>query len=162
MRDNEAVRQLIERMVGRQRFRVGDIQRGEVLGRRLVAEPDHAPAVLGQADGFADRGVPAALGFAQQEGPLVQALGRDVAMAERQIRQLADQRGGRAVFIACDDPIDRADDALLDIVGFTLLQRGCRNEERAAVFAIFEGALRLGAVAITVSQVRIHAAVVIK
>ena len=28
--------------------------------------------------------------------------------------------------------------ALLDIVGFTLLQRGCRNEERGAVFAIFE------------------------
>ena len=33
----------------------------------------------------------------------MQALGRDVAMAEREIRQLADQRGGRAVFIACDD-----------------------------------------------------------
>lgn len=35
--------------------------------------------------------------------------------------------------------------ALLDIVGFTLLQRGCRNEERGAVFAIFEGAVGIGA-----------------
>lgn len=30
--------------------------------------------------------------------------------------------------------------ALLDIVGFTLLQRGCRNEERGAIFALLEGA----------------------
>lgn len=30
--------------------------------------------------------------------------------------------------------------ALLDIVGFTLLQRGCRNEERGSIFALFEGA----------------------
>jgi len=35
--------------------------------------------------------------------------------------------------------------ALLDIVGFTLLQLGCRNEERGAVFAIFEGAVGIGA-----------------
>ena len=35
--------------------------------------------------------------------------------------------------------------ALLDIVGFTLLQRGCRNEERASVFAIFEGTVGLSA-----------------
>lgn len=35
--------------------------------------------------------------------------------------------------------------ALLDIVGFTLLQRGCRNEERGAVFALFEGAVGVGA-----------------
>lgn len=34
--------------------------------------------------------------------------------------------------------------ALLDIVGFTLLQRGCRNEERGSVFAIFEGAVGIG------------------
>ncbi len=30
--------------------------------------------------------------------------------------------------------------AVLDVVGFTILQRGCRNKERAAVFALFEGA----------------------
>jgi hypothetical protein len=35
--------------------------------------------------------------------------------------------------------------ALLDIVGFTLLQRGSRNEERGAVFALFEGAVGIGA-----------------
>ncbi|MBI2762319.1 MAG: MFS transporter [Chloroflexi bacterium] len=35
--------------------------------------------------------------------------------------------------------------ALLDIVGFTLLQRGCRNEDRGAVFAIFEGATAVSA-----------------
>jgi hypothetical protein len=35
--------------------------------------------------------------------------------------------------------------ALLDIVGFTLLQRGSRNEERGAVFALFEGAVGVGA-----------------
>jgi MFS family permease len=35
--------------------------------------------------------------------------------------------------------------ALLDIIGFTLLQRGCRNEERGPVFAIFEGAVGIGA-----------------
>lgn len=29
--------------------------------------------------------------------------------------------------------------AILDVVGYTLLQRGCRNHERAAVFALFEG-----------------------
>ncbi len=34
--------------------------------------------------------------------------------------------------------------ALLDIIGFTLLQRGCRNEERGSVFAIFEGAIGIG------------------
>lgn len=35
--------------------------------------------------------------------------------------------------------------ALLDIIGFTLLQRGCRNEERGPVFAMFEGAVGIGA-----------------
>jgi MFS family permease len=35
--------------------------------------------------------------------------------------------------------------AILDIIGFTLLQRGCRNEERGPVFAIFEGAVGIGA-----------------
>lgn len=35
--------------------------------------------------------------------------------------------------------------ALLDIVGFTLLQRSCRNQERGAVFALFEGATALSA-----------------
>jgi hypothetical protein len=34
----------------------------------------------------------------------MQALGRETARAEREIRQLAYARGGRAVFIACDDP----------------------------------------------------------
>ena len=32
----------------------------------------------------------------------MQALGRDTSQAEREIRQLAGERGGRAVFIACD------------------------------------------------------------
>lgn len=34
----------------------------------------------------------------------MQALGRDTTRAAREIRQFADERGGRAVFIACDDP----------------------------------------------------------
>lgn len=34
----------------------------------------------------------------------MQALGRNTAEAEREIRQLDDARGGRAVFVACDDP----------------------------------------------------------
>lgn len=34
----------------------------------------------------------------------MQAFGRDVDRAERDIRRLHDERGGRAVFIACDDP----------------------------------------------------------
>ena len=37
--------------------------------------------------------------------------------------------------------------ALLDTVGFTLLQRGCRNDERGAVFALFEGATAVSAAA---------------
>jgi hypothetical protein len=32
----------------------------------------------------------------------IQALGRDIARAEREIRRLTDARGGKAVFIACD------------------------------------------------------------
>ncbi len=35
--------------------------------------------------------------------------------------------------------------ALLDVVGFTLLQRGCRNDERAAVFGAFEASVGIGA-----------------
>lgn len=34
----------------------------------------------------------------------MQALGRDVAGAEREIRRLTDEGGGRSVFVACDDP----------------------------------------------------------
>ena len=36
--------------------------------------------------------------------------------------------------------------ALLDVVGLTMLQRGCRNEQRGAVFALFEGAASLFAI----------------
>lgn len=34
--------------------------------------------------------------------------------------------------------------AVLDIVGFTLLQRGCRNEERGPIFAVLEVAAGIG------------------
>lgn len=34
----------------------------------------------------------------------MQALGTETSVAERQIRQLAEERGGRAVFVSCDDP----------------------------------------------------------
>lgn len=34
----------------------------------------------------------------------MQALGTETSVAERQIRQLAEERGGRAVFVSCDNP----------------------------------------------------------
>jgi hypothetical protein len=39
----------------------------------------------------------------------MQALGKDASRAELQIRRLADERGGRAVFLACDDPAPLVD-----------------------------------------------------
>ena len=73
----------------------------------------------------------------------MQALGPRVVEAEREIRQLTDERAGRAVFVACDDPkaINRAGVTFLRLRS---IWRGTIPEIQEAILSWTQARLREG------------------